>query len=186
VKGIVFNLLERVVTDAYGEQTWDDVLEKAGVGGAYTSLGSYPDEELLRCVEAGARELGEDPRFFLRWFARKAFPMLAETNPQFLEGHADTRSFLLTLNDVIHPEVRKIYPDAVVPEFDFDASVAGRLDVGYRSPRRMCAFAEGLIEGAARHFGDEVRIEQPECMWHGDDRCLIRCTFTRGARAGAP
>jgi hypothetical protein len=48
VKGIVFNLLEQVVSRDYGEDMWDDLLSAAGLVGAYTSLGSYPDEHLSR------------------------------------------------------------------------------------------------------------------------------------------
>ena len=43
----------------------------------------------------------------------------------------------------------------------------------YRSERRMCAFAEGLIEGAAEHFGERATIAQPQCMHRGDDHCVL-------------
>ena len=56
--------------------------------------------------------------------------------PQLFEPHDSTRSFLLTLNDIIHPEVRKLYPGADVPEFDFDFR-AGMLVMGYRSTRKL-------------------------------------------------
>ncbi len=54
MKGIIFNLVEEVVRNRYGEDTWDELLDAAGLDGAYTSLGSYPDEELLRLVAAAA------------------------------------------------------------------------------------------------------------------------------------
>ena len=38
MKGIVFNLLEEVVTEAYGADAWDSLLDAAGLDGAYTSL----------------------------------------------------------------------------------------------------------------------------------------------------
>jgi len=42
MKGIVFNLLEEVVTTHHGSDTWDLLLDTARLDGAYTSLGSYP------------------------------------------------------------------------------------------------------------------------------------------------
>ena len=68
--------------------------------------------------------------------------------------------FLLTLNEVIHPEVRKLFPGAYAPEFDFRVSSPEVLELGYVSFRDMCAFAEGLIEGSANHYGETVAISQ--------------------------
>ncbi len=177
MKGIVLNLLEEVVTRRHGENTWDELLDAAGLEGAYTSLGSYPDSDLSMLVEAAADKLGVPGEDVVRWFGTAALPLLAERYPQFFESHRSLRSFLLTLNDVIHPEVRKLYPGAEAPEFEFDARSDDVLAIGYRSQRKLCAFAEGLIQGAAAHFGEEVRVEQPQCMLHGDPLCLIVCTF---------
>ena len=173
MKGIVFNLLEQVVTRDYGENTWDDLLGSAGLTGAYTSLGSYPDEHLGRLVGAASVALNVPAQDLIRWFGREALPALAQAYPVFFAPHTDTRSFLLTLNDIIHPEVRKLYPGADVPDFDFALLPNGNLKMGYDSHRRLCAFAEGLIEGAAAHFTELVAISQPLCMVRGDARCEL-------------
>ena len=177
VKGIVFNLLEELVTQEHGEDAWDDLLDAAGVDGAYTSLGSYDDAELLALVGAASEALSIPPDAVVRWFGRSAMPLFASSHPQFFEGHATTRAFLLTLNDIIHPEVRKLYPGAGVPDFEYDASVPDKLVMRYRSQRRMCALAEGMIEGAAEHFGETATIEQPTCMLHGDEHCLLEVSL---------
>ena len=84
----------------------------------------------------------------------------------------------MTLNAIIHPEVRKLYPGADVPEFSFDASTEDLLVMGYRSRRRLCGFAEGLLEGAGDHYGESVRIAQPRCMLRGDDSCVLEIALT--------
>jgi hypothetical protein len=111
-------------------------------------------------------------------FGARSIPLLARRYPAFFDGHHSTRSFLLTLNDVIHPEVRKLYPGADVPDFSYDTSDAKALTMIYASPRRFCVLAEGLITGAARHFAQRVDIAQPECMHRGDVRCVLSMTFT--------
>lgn len=179
MKGVVFNLLETVVQREYGENTWDSLLESAEVDGAYTSLGNYPDGELLKLVSAASTALKLPPAVIVRWFARNALPILASKYPKFFEAHTSTRPFLLTLNDIIHPEVRKIYPGADVPVFDYDTSDPNVLLMGYKSARKFCSFAEGLIEGAAAHYGEEVAIEQPKCMHRGDEKCLLKISFRR-------
>jgi hypothetical protein len=173
MKGIVFNLLEEAVTKARGENAWDDLLEAAGLDGSYTSLGSYPDQHLLDLVEASSAATGASSQEIIRWFGREALPALAASYPGFFDPHQDVRSFLFTLNDIIHPEVRKLYPGADVPVFGFSTADDGTVTMVYGSPRRLCAFAEGLIEGAAAHFGQTVAIQQPRCMVRGDELCSI-------------
>jgi hypothetical protein len=177
MKGIVFNLLELAVTEEFGEDSWDDVLEATGLNGAYTSVGSYPDEEFLRLVSQASAALEMPPDDLVRWFGRKSIPLLYARYPQFFDPHTTARSFALTLNDVIHPEVRKLFPGADVPVFDFDASAPDVLTLGYVSSRQLCSFAEGLIEGAAVHFGEQVTIEQTQCMKRGDAKCVLDCSF---------
>jgi hypothetical protein len=176
VKGVVFNLLEQIVVRDHGEDTWDALLESSGLDGVYTSLGSYPDEDLEKLVTAAADAFAIPPDDFVVWFGRNALPLFAAHYPKLFEPHDSTRSLVLTLNEIIHPEVRKLYPGADVPEFDFEVR-GGQLVMGYRSPRKLCSFAEGLLLGAADHFHERLTIEQPSCMKHGDDRCLLELAF---------
>jgi hypothetical protein len=179
MKGIVFNLLEELVRRDYGENTWDTLLESAGLEGAYTSLGSYRDEELIMLVSEAARVLHKPPEAILRWFGRNAMPLLAEKYPAFFTAPTSTRRFLLTLNDIIHPEVRKLYPGAHVPVFDFDSSAPDVLVVGYKSERKLCALAHGFVEGAADHYREELSFVQTQCMHRGDGKCVFRIAFSK-------
>ena len=183
MKGIIFNLLESTVTRQHGEDLWDTLLEETQLDGVYTALGSYPDEELMKLVGAATSVLNLPSETFIRWFGRNALPILAERYPEFFEGHNLTRDFLLTLNDIIHPEVRKIYQGADVPQFTFDLPSDDVLVIGYRSARKLCSLAEGLIEGATAHYGEDVVIEQPSCMKRGDDECILVCSFKKGEQS---
>lgn len=178
MKGIVFDLLEEIVVREHGEETWDLLLERSGLDGAYTSLGNYPDAELAALVAAASDALGLPPRDIVRWYGRNAMPLFAERYPALFSPHSDARSFVLTLNEIIHPEVRKLYPGADTPTFEFDASQPGHLTMEYHSKRKLCAFAEGLLHGAGDFYGQRLHIEQPECMDRGDRRCLIEIAFS--------
>ena len=177
MKGVIFNLVEEVVVGKYGEDVWDSLLEAAGVDGSYTSLGSYPDEELFKLVGAASSALGVSGDQVVLELGEAAIPLLAERYPVFFEGHETTRSFLLTLNDIIHPEVRKLYPGAQVPNFGFGVDSPDFLEIHYQSPRKLCALAEGFILGAAAQYRERATIEQPECMLRGADQCVLRCSF---------
>jgi hypothetical protein len=184
MKGIVFNLLEEVVRRQFGDATWDQLLQAAGLEGAYTSLGSYDDAELFKLVQAASSALNLPPDEVVRWFGRQSMPRLAEKYPRFFEPHKNTRAFVLTLNNIIHPEVRKLYPGAQVPVFEFDTSSADSLGLTYRSPRKLCALAEGLILGAADQYGETVLFEHLECMKRGSERCVWNIAFAQ--REAAP
>ncbi|MEH6433891.1 heme NO-binding domain-containing protein [Massilia sp. DD77] len=179
MKGIVFNLLEEAVSTEFGEATWDRLLDDAGLDGAYTSLGSYDDAEIVRLVGVASAALGLPPQDVLRWFGRAAMPILVRRFPAFFAGHDSARSFLLTLNNLIHPEVRKLYPGATPPVFDFDTSSSDELVIGYNSQRKLCALAEGFMQGAAAYFGEQTEIHQSQCMHEHADKCVFHVRFAK-------
>ena len=174
VKGIVFNLLREVVVRNYSEDVWDDLIDDAGVGGAYTSLGSYPDAEMEALVGAASKRLGLPRNAVLRWFGQQAMPLLFEHYPAFFEGHDTARSVILSVNDIIHVEVRKLYVGAECPHFQFREDDDGSLAMGYVSTRKLCALAQGFVEGAATHYGEPVDFEHTTCVDHGDAHCRFR------------
>jgi hypothetical protein len=171
MKGIVFNLLEQVVVTHHGEAVWEELLDRTGLSGVYTSLGSYPDDEVAALVGAAADMLALPPDAVLRWFGAAAMPLLAERFPAFFTPHATTLPFLRSVNSIIHPEVRKLYAGAGCPHFHFTDASDGALRIGYNSSRRLCALAHGFIEGAARQFGETAEVEHLACMNRGDERC---------------
>jgi hypothetical protein len=181
VKGIVFNLLEESVRRAFGEDAWDDLLDRAQVDGAYTAIGNYPDAEVVKLVVAASEKLGKSPDEVLLWFGESAMPLLFAKYPVFFVHHVTSVSFLMTVNDVIHKEVKKVYPGAEAPSFGLDRRGDHELVMTYSSARRLCALAEGFIRGAAAHFGEEAAIRQSECMSRGGDRCVLHVTFQRRA-----
>ena len=183
MKGVIFNLLEELVCREFGQSEWNNVRQDADVDSLFTSEGSYPDAVLRRLVAAVAKRAHQTPGEALQWFGRHSMPLLASRYPAFFASQSSTRSFILTLNDIIHPEVRRLYPGADVPNFDFDASVPDELTLGYQSPRKLCALAQGFIEGAADYYGETVDVEQRLCMHRGDAKCLFHLRFGPTAQA---
>jgi hypothetical protein len=137
----------------------------------------------MALVGAAAKMLGVSPDDLVREFGRRAIPHFAERYPQFFVPHSNTRSFILTLNEVIHPEVRKLFPGADVPTFAFSTPDERTVELAYVSTRRLCSFAEGLVLGATKHYGETVEMRQTHCMKRGDSKCVLVCTF---ARVGEP
>ena len=178
MRGLVLNLLEEVVQRERGADFWDDIVDEAAVSGAYTALGTYPDSDLLDLASAVARRVGTDTSAVFRHIGLQGFDILARRYPELVETHVDVRSFLSTLNQVTHPIARRLEPGVVVGDFEFETSEPslGVLELVYRSERGWCDLAEGLILGAARHFLQQVDVEQIACVHRGNDVCVIRVT----------
>ncbi|HEV3230564.1 MAG TPA: heme NO-binding domain-containing protein [Solirubrobacteraceae bacterium] len=177
MKGIVFNAFEEMIVGEHGEDAWDDLLDQAGLEGAYTSVGSYPYEELLALVGAAEHVYGVPADDLVRALGRSAIPLFAARFPAIFEPYHDARSLVLCLNEIIHAEVRKLYPGADVPTFDYEFPGPNVVLMGYRSKRKLCTLGEGLVEGTAHYYGETVSIEQPTCMRRGDPRCTLAIRF---------
>jgi hypothetical protein len=177
MKGIVFNLLEKVVEAQFGAEVWDRLLDDSNVEGAYTSLGNYDDAEIEAIVAAAMARLGMSRADVLRWFGVNAMPILAKTYPSLFEPYASAHPFVLGVNSIIHAEVRKLYPGALCPHFEMSSPADAGIDMTYISARRMCALAEGFIIGAAGHFGETVAVDHITCVDHGDAGCRFKISW---------
>ena len=164
MKGVIFNIVEETVRAEHGEDAWDSLLEAAGLDGAYTSLGTYPDRDMAALVAAATQALGVSEEDLLRHLGRKGFGQLVSRNAELMAAFGDSRSLLLGLNSVIHPEVRKVYPGADVPVFDVVSGDHDSLSLSYVSHRGLCYFAEGLALGVGDHFGEVLAVAQPVCQ----------------------
>ncbi|MEX0768192.1 MAG: heme NO-binding domain-containing protein [Microthrixaceae bacterium] len=158
MKGVVFILVEEFVTEQFGADAWDALLEESGLDGVWTTLGSYPDEQLGLLVQAATKQFDLPAEQVQRLVGQGAFAGLAAQYPYLLEQHDSCRTVLLDLNGIIHPEVMKLYPGAQTPEFEVTEQDDGLLHLRYRSPRALGPLAEGLVAGAAAHFGESVEF----------------------------
>lgn len=177
MKGVVFNLVEEIVTDHFGNDTWDDLLDAAGLEGVYTSLGNYEHTELHALVAAAAETLGMTTPDVLRFVGEKAFAGLAARYPDYPGALTGSRALLHQLNDVIHPQVLALYPGASPPEFSSEDRSATDLVLRYSSSRGLCHLAEGLAAGATRAFDETATVTQEECRLTGGTECRIVVSY---------
>ena len=172
MKGVLFNVVEDVVVDQFSEEVWDDVLQRAELAGAYTTLGNYPDDDLTRIVGAVCEITGLDVGAVLRFTGQHAFAHLVGRRESLLEGIDSWPELLDALDSIIHPEVMKIYPGAQVPSFTVTGG-GERVCLEYRSERGLCELAEGLALGAADWYAETVTSRHVACARDGAEACLI-------------
>jgi hypothetical protein len=158
MKGIVFTEFLNMVESEMGYEMVDRIILASGVAnqGAYTSVGSYDHTELIKLVSALGQATNQPPAALLRHFGFHLFNFFRVNFPQFFEGVHNCFDFLLSVDQIIHQEVMKLYPDAELPAFDFDDSEPGYLAITYQSSRNLGDLAEGLILASIEHFNEEL------------------------------
>jgi hypothetical protein len=73
--------------------------------------------------------------------------------------------------------VRATIPLAGPPALDGTELGEDGVQIVYTSPRQLCVLLRGLTEGAARHYGERVAIEETSCMRRGDSACTFAVRF---------
>lgn len=179
MRGVVLTSFSDLVIEHYGLQTWEDLLKKANPksGGAYTAAEAYSDDELksLILVLSEMKNLKVDD--LLVTFGEYMFSILGEKFPMFFLEGMSLKDFLLSIDRVIHIEVKKLYPDASLPVFRYEDPAPEKLIIYYNSPRKLCHLGIGLMRGAAKHFKKSLEISHAECLHRGDPHCRFDIEF---------
>lgn len=160
MKGIIFTEFIELVESKHGLQLADQIISATDLHsqGAYTAVGTYDHRELVQLVEELSRRVELSPAAVLKEFGKHLFTRFRELYPHFFDGIENAFDFLKAVDSNIHVEVRKLYPDAELPRFEWKSPSAERLILTYRSKRSLSPVAEGLIEGCADYFGENLAL----------------------------
>ncbi len=160
MKGVVFVELLEMLEERFGLEVSDRIITDAELpnGGAYTSVGTYPHEEAVRILIATQRATDIPIPELLRVFGHHLFKVFYSGYPQFFKGIEHPFGLLSKVDDYIHIEVLKLYPDAKLPKFEHEVN-DNVMQLTYTSPREMSSLALGLIEATRDHYGTDIQVE---------------------------
>ncbi len=160
MKGLIFTEFMEMVETTWSFDMADAIIARSNVssGGAYTSIGTYPHSEMSALIAALATETQTPAPDLVRAFGKHLFGRFVIAYPRFFTGINGSLEFLGGIENIIHAEVRKLYPDADLPTFETE-SAPGSLTLTYFSDHPFCELARGLIEGCLRHFDDGVELQ---------------------------
>lgn len=159
--GIVFTALIEMLEEKVSPEFADDVIEEANLptNGAYTAVGYYPYAEMQKLLSVLVEKTGKSEEVLLHDFGYFLFGKLADNHHQVLSGYNDVLQALEHLDDNIHVQVQKLYPDADLPRFSVMSRTDNAMRLRYYSTRELYPLAEGLMDGAADHFGNQISRE---------------------------
>ena len=161
MKGIVFTEFLDLVEDKFGLEMVDKIIENSNLesNGIYTSIGTYAFSEMLQLLQHLSANTNISIDDLLLVYAEHFFAVLAQSYPGLIESYKDPIEMLASIENHIHVEVIKIYPDAELPTFEVIEKTDNSLVMIYKSSRAMHHFGLGLMNKTFEHFNATATIE---------------------------
>jgi hypothetical protein len=161
MKGIVFTEFLELVEDKFGLEMVDNIIENSNLesNGIYTSIGTYAFSEMLQLLQHLSTNTNISIDDLLLVYAEHFFAVLAQSYPGLIESYKDPIDMLASIENHIHVEVIKIYPDAELPTFQIIEKTDNSLVMIYKSSRAMHHFGLGLMNKTFEHFNSTATIE---------------------------
>ncbi len=179
MKGVVFNILEDFICENWGDEIYEEILSLCPLKTKepFVGPGTYPDGDLMKIAAQAAELLGLSLNDALKAFGRFAFSGFVKKFPELVANSHSARDFLLSVDSVIHVEVKKLYPDAETPKFTYQDLSETQLIMTYQSKRNLCVLMEGLIAGVSDHFDTEIVLNQVQCVHQQGTVCEFDLRF---------
>lgn len=154
MKGIVFTEFLELVEDKFGFYVSDKIVSSidSETDGVYTAVGTYSHTEMVDLVVALSKETNVSVDDLLYTYGKHFFYVLNSNYPQLIEKHESLFSFFESIENHIHVEVKKLYPDAELPTIKTKIISENEMHLQYISERCLGKFAHGLLESASVHF----------------------------------
>ena len=172
--GIIHLELKKFVLATQGADTWNSLVESAGLTGKrYPAKRAYEDSELLALVSSASEALSTPVDDILESFGEFIAPDLMSLYSGHVNPAWKTLDFLENAEGTIHHVVRANEPESTPPRLVAHRESASRVVIEYRSDRKMCALARGIVRGVAKQYDEAVHISEPCCMHKGSGHCEI-------------
>lgn len=170
MKGLVFTEFLKMVEETFSLDVVDKIIDAANLPnrGAYTSIGTYDYHELLSMVTHLSQLTGISVPELEMAYGKYLFKSLLSHHKDIVVNAGSCFKFLTFVNDHIHIEVKKLYPDAELPSFSYQMITPNKLILEYHSARPFADLAQGLILGCADYFGETIEIHKENIEAQGD------------------
>lgn len=163
MKGVVFTQFLEMVEDKFGLDITDDMIEKSKVDGVYTQAGNYPVADMFAMVQALSDITNISVEDLVFTYGEYLFSILITIYPEPIKRYNNTFDFISNVENVVHPEVKKLYPDSDLPTFELVSMDEQQMKIIYKSTKPLMDFAKGLMMGCAKYYGEniEASYEKP-------------------------
>ena len=172
--GIVHNSLKSYVVEKTDDETWNAIVERAGVEPTlYLPVSHYDDAEIDSILEELASMAVQDRPAIERDFGRTLAPELYSTFDAHLDGEAGLLELLASI-EAITANVERTTEETTLPDVICTREHDRTVVVRYDSHRDYCDLAYGVLEGLVAEFDAEATVTERACTRNGADDCAFR------------
>ena len=158
---MVFTEFLEMVEDKFSPEIADRMIDASNLStdGSYTSVGTYDHGELVDMVVNLSKESKIEVPTLIKVFGEHLFGRFSELYPAFFQTKQPCFDFLELIDNHVHVEVRKLYPDVELPSFKTTRPCENSLKMTYQSERPFAPLAEGLIIGCIAYHQEDISLE---------------------------
>lgn len=162
MKGIIFTQFLTMVEEKFNEEMVDQIIADSHLSndGAYTAIGTYDYHELITLITELSKQTGISVAELEVQYGKYLFNYFINHYNDLIKNTYSTFDMLKNIDNYIHVEVRKLYPEAELPRFFCKSVNEHKMILDYSSIRPFADFAEGLMQGCAEHFGEKIVINR--------------------------
>jgi hypothetical protein len=161
MKGIIFSEFNEMVESKFSPELLDEIIGECDLAsdGSYTSIGTYDHNELIQLVTKLAEKTDTSTDDLVFAFGEHLAVRFAILFPSFFSESDNMFDFMKALDNHIHVEVKKLYPDADLPKFSFDDTEPSCLIMDYQSSKGLSTLAHGLMQGVLKYYNETITIK---------------------------
>lgn len=160
MKGIVFTEFLDLVEVKFGLKMVDKIISQSKLEseGIYTAVGTYSFSEMLQLLHHLSSNTSISIDELQLVYGEHFFSVIETSYPGLLATYNDPIDMLASIENHIHIEVQKIYPDAELPTFIIEERTKNSIIMIYKSSRAMHNFGLGLMNKTFEHFNSKAAI----------------------------
>jgi hypothetical protein len=162
MKGVVFVEFIEMVDSVFSSELAETIIIACDLPsqGVYTATGTYDHNELLAMVVELSKRTEVPVADLVKAFGRHLFQVFSGSFPVKINPKHELFEFLESVENYIHVEVRKLYPDASLPSIACEKTGENTMELSYKSACPFADLANGLILESAEHFKTNVTVER--------------------------
>jgi hypothetical protein len=157
MNGAMFNSLARFIDRRYPQFSFTDLCRKAGLKtNVFAELTWYPDKDFNKLMQTIGQLIENEPATLWREFGRESFGYFIDIFGDYT-GDVTNVGEIITAVNRIHHDIKR---DGLgtPPILEFKRASPDNFEIRYASERKLDDFFLGMLEGAVKHFGSEVKI----------------------------
>ena len=151
-----------MVHNVFSADMVEHIIEQSNLPtqGAYTEIGTYDHQELIRLVSNLSIATKIPIPTLEVEYGKYLFEKLLSRYADIVENAQSTFKFLQQVDQHIHVEVLKLYPEAELPRFECTMLNPQLMTMKYSSNHPFADLAEGLIQGCAKYYDETISLER--------------------------